>query len=122
MTDRDLREAALGKLAIKTRERLDRLVLDCYLDDDRIQAVSTPDLVEACRRLEVSAWFPKFGELVAAAQAVRRERQERDAAASQRKRLAAYAGIPEVTPERARAILEAVWARIGYDPAKGMVK
>ena len=122
MTDRAIRETALGQLAVKTRERLDPLVISAYLDDERITKVSTADFREACRRLEVAEWFPKFGELVTACREVARERQERDAAHIVRKRIAAYAEVPEVSPEKAKSILAGVFQKISYDPKKGFAK
>lgn len=119
--DRFIRESALGQLAIKTRERVDPLVTAAYLDDERMIRIETQDFLAACHRLATAEWFPKFGELLEACRTVARERREREDNA-QAKRIAAYAEIPPVSQEEARAILGRVFQRIGYNPKHGFGK
>jgi hypothetical protein len=55
------RTEALSRLAIATQARIDRQVLDVYLED--LKDYPTPVLVEACKRLHRADFFPKVGEL-----------------------------------------------------------
>ena len=118
MTDRQVRETAFASLALKTRERLDPVLMAAYLDDDRLAKVPTPIFLTACRNLETASWFPKFGELLSECRQIE---QDQDAA-NLRKRIAAYAEMPKVSPEKAKSILAAVYQKIRYDPKKGFAK
>lgn len=67
---------ALTKLAIATREKLERETIGVYLD--ALQGWSTAIFVEACRRLQsASQWFPKVAEIADACRTVEREQQIR---------------------------------------------
>jgi hypothetical protein len=61
-SDKTTRLEAFTRLAIATREKIDRATYVLYLEDTA--DYSTAVVTEACRRLERSAqWFPKVGEL-----------------------------------------------------------
>lgn len=80
------RTEAITRLAVATRERLDRQVLDVYLED--VKHWSTPVLVEACRRLHHGEFFPKVGEVLKACASVADEFYRAECAERERKWLA----------------------------------
>ena len=95
--ERETRLHALTRLALATREKVDRETYVLYLDDT--SGFSTGVLVDACRRLETSAaWFPKVAELMEECRTVARQHMER-AEERARKRLPPPAPRPEVTEE-----------------------
>jgi len=60
--DKAIRLESLTRLAIATREKIDRATYVLYLEDTA--DYSTAAMTMACRRLEHSSkWFPKVGEL-----------------------------------------------------------
>lgn len=68
---------ALTKLAIATREKVERETFAVYLES--LSGWSTAILVEACRRLQTaSQWFPKVAEIVESCRVVEREKQIRE--------------------------------------------
>lgn len=85
MTDEDKRMEALTRLALATREKVDRASYVLYLEDTA--RFSTAVIVDACRRLETSSpWFPKLAELIEECRIVAQQHAER-AEAERRKRL-----------------------------------
>jgi hypothetical protein len=74
--DKRIRLEALTKLAIATREKAEPQTFAVYLED--LAAWRTSTLVEACRRLRLTAqWFPKVAEIAEACRAVAREAELR---------------------------------------------
>ncbi len=102
--DKEQRLAAVVRLGVALRDRLDTEAQLIYLEDT--QRVETAVLVEACRRLEKSAqFFPKVSELLSACNLVAKEHELR--AAQLRPKLAAPA---EPTPERKAELLAKIRA------------
>lgn len=107
MTDRDRAEAALSKLAVATREKMDPVLLQVYLDDPRVKFYSIKDIEAACHALMGTAtWFPKLAEFLEALRAQARKRIE----------AMPKLGPPELPPttkEEATRILEKLYAATG---------
>jgi hypothetical protein len=83
--DRNVRKAALARLAVATREHLpeDKRERDAFYHVylDGLEKFSTDTFVKACLRLETALnWFPKKHELLEACQSiVRRKVEDREA-------------------------------------------
>ena len=75
---RELRMQALTRLAIATREKVDRETYVLYLEDT--SHVPLGVLVTACRRLEkASSWFPKVHDVLEECRIVAaRQREEQE--------------------------------------------
>ncbi len=93
----DPRAAALMRLAVATREKLDAGVYDVYLSHLALFRADT--VIAACRELERTAqWFPKVAELERECR-----RQERAARQQVQRQLAARVPEPvEPTPDLPR--------------------
>lgn len=73
--DKTRRIAALSRLAIATREKMEPAAFVVYIEDT--QRFSTVVLERACRHLAAtSSWFPKVAELMEACQVVSRQLSE----------------------------------------------
>lgn len=95
---------ALTKLAIATREKVERETFGVYLES--LDSWSTGYLVEACRRLQRTAtWFPKVAEIMECCRTVERERQI--VAESRRLAPAEFTPIPKEKFERFLADIRA---------------
>lgn len=70
--DKTRRIAALSRLAIATREKMEPAAFVVYIEDT--QRFSTVVLERACRHLATTVtWFPKVSELIEACQIVSRQ-------------------------------------------------
>lgn len=106
--DRAVRQAALTRLAVATRERLPETREDreaffsVYLSD--LEGYSAETFVRACRHLETAvSWFPKKHELAEACRSI--ARQQADA---RKPSLALLPGDRPVDPEKLMRFKEAV--------------
>jgi len=99
-TDADKQKiAALTRLALATREKVDRETYVLYLE--AVSRYSVSVVSEACRRLEDTArWFPKKAELMEECALVAARHQER-----QEERARALLMPPEPSPERKQEFL-----------------
>lgn len=72
---RERRMAALTKLAIRTREKVERETFVVYVEDTAMFDTAIVEL--ACHRIGTSqTWFPKVNELIEECKAVAKQRQE----------------------------------------------
>ena len=63
LSDSEQRMAAMTRIALATREKIDRATFALYLEG--VAGYSTATVIEACRRIEDRAqWFPKKSELL----------------------------------------------------------
>lgn len=104
------RAEIIGRLAVATREKLERQTLDVYIE--ALQGWSVETLRSACMRLQTSAtWFPKVAEINDTCNVVRQHEVER----KQARQLSS--GTP-ADPERLSQFLADVKAEVARKSMK----
>ena len=107
LTETEQRVAAMTRIALATREKIDRATFALYLEG--VAGYSTATVIEACRRIEDrSSWFPKKAELLEECRIV--AQRKADAAEEQRRKRLPPAPLTETQKAdilaKFRAVLE----------------